>query len=177
VGVAVLYAIYILMLRQATSSGRDGTRTAVAAVLFEATAGATAASVVLGLALRDFHLGAAWPALGWLALLALTSQVLGWLLITVSMPRLPAAVIGALLLVQPAGSVALSYVILGERPSAFQLIGVILVLTGVLVAVNGKAAQDEDHAPRVGRVEGQVGVEVPVAGFDGEPARQPDRSG
>jgi drug/metabolite transporter (DMT)-like permease len=182
VGVAILYAIYILMLRQATSSGqatssRDGTRTAVAAVLFEATAGATAASVILGLALRDFHLGAAWPALGWLALLALTSQVLGWLLITVSMPRLPAGVIGALLLVQPAGSVALSYVILGERPSAFQLLGVILVLTGVLVAVTGKAAQDEDHAPRLGRVEGQVGVEVPVAGFEAEPARQPDRSG
>jgi hypothetical protein len=43
--------------------------------------------------------------------------------------------IGALLLVQPAGSVALSYVILGERPSALQLAGVVLVLTGVLVAV------------------------------------------
>src|SRR5271169_2323118 len=46
VGVAILYAIYILMLRQATSSG--GARTAVAAPLFEATVGATAGSVVLG---------------------------------------------------------------------------------------------------------------------------------
>lgn len=148
VGVAVLYAIYILMLRQATSPRahhklRDGTRTAIAGVLFEATAGGCAGAVALGFALHDFHLGPAhslWPALGWLALLALTSQVLGWLLITLSMPRLPAAMIGALLLVQPAGSVALSYVILGERPSALQLLGVALVLTGVLVAVSGAGA-------------------------------------
>jgi drug/metabolite transporter (DMT)-like permease len=152
-GVAILYAIYILMLRQATSvrgtpPGSDPStggrpRPAVAGVLFEATAGATAGSAVLGLALRDFHVGGGsltWPALGWLALLALTSQVIGWLLITVSMPRLPAAMIGVLLLVQPAGSVALSYVILGERPSAFQLLGVALMLAGVLVAVSGGTA-------------------------------------
>jgi drug/metabolite transporter (DMT)-like permease len=146
VGVAILYAIYILMLRQATSS-RAGQRTAVAASLFEATVGATAGCVVLGFALRDFQLGPAWPTLGWLALLALTSQVVGWLLITVSMPQLPAAMIGALLLVQPAGSVALSYVILGERPSVLQLAGVALVLTGVLVAVGGRATKTPGPEP------------------------------
>lgn len=134
VGVAVLYAIYILMLRQATPA--RGARAAVAGPLFDATAGATAGSVVLGFALHDFHLGHAWPTLGWLALLALTSQVVGWLLITVSMPRLPAGMIGTLLLIQPAGSVALSYAILGERPSLLQLLGVVLVLTGVFVAVS-----------------------------------------
>jgi drug/metabolite transporter (DMT)-like permease len=145
VGVAILYAIYILMLRQATSS--PGARTAVAAPLFEATVGATAASVVLGFALRDFHLGHVWPTLGWLVLLALTSQVVGWLLITVSMPQLAAGMIGALLLVQPAGSVALSYVILGERPSVLQLLGVLLVLTGVLVAVGGRATKTPGPEP------------------------------
>jgi drug/metabolite transporter (DMT)-like permease len=184
-GVAVLYAVYILLLRQATSPGKaDGRPAAVAGVLFEATAGAVAGSVVLGLVTGDFHVGPGlltWPALGWLVLLALTSQVLGWLLITVSMPRLPAAMIGALLLVQPAGSVALSYVILGERPAARQLLGVALVLTGVLVAVSGRgrlpAAQDQDHPPRLGSVQGQVGVEVPVAGYQVEAAGQPDRGG
>ena len=81
VGVAILYAIYILMLRQATSSAGPGA--AVAATLFEATAGATAGSVVLGFALHDFHLGPGpfpWPTLGWLALLALPGTILGaWL--------------------------------------------------------------------------------------------------
>ena len=143
VAVAVIYAIYILTLRQATSAGGprpQGQRPAVAAVLFEATAGAAVASAVLGLVLNDYRLGpdpSPWPTLGWLALLALTSQVIGWLLITVSMPRLPAGMIGALLLVQPAGSVALSYAFLGERPSALQLVGVALVLAGVVVAVRG----------------------------------------
>jgi drug/metabolite transporter (DMT)-like permease len=192
VGVAVLYSIYILVLRQATSgppgpsgapgpsgpsgpSGLGRPRPAVAAVLFEATAGATAGAVLLGVAGRDFG-SVTWAAVGWLALLALTSQVIGWLLITVSMPRLPAAMIGALLLVQPAGSVALSYVILGERPSGSQLLGVALVLAGVLVAVTpapgrSGAAEHEDHAPRLRRVDGQIGLEVPVAGHDGEAAR------
>lgn len=148
VGVAVLYAIYILTLRQATSPAGAGTgpRRAVAAPLFEATAGAVAASAVLGLVLHDFRLGPAWPALGWLALLALTSQVIGWLLITTSMPRLPASMIGALLLIQPAGSVALSYIFLGERPSALQLAGVALVLTGVFVAVSGNRPRAAERA-------------------------------
>jgi drug/metabolite transporter (DMT)-like permease len=151
--VAFLYAIYILTLRQATftrvaGGTAAGPRIAVAAPLFEATLGCAVTAAALGLILHDYRLGPAWPALGWLALLALTSQVIGWLLITVSMPRLPAGIIGALLLVQPAGSVALSYAILGERPSALQLVGVALILTGVLVAVGGRAqasvaAEDE----------------------------------
>jgi len=193
-GVAVLYAIYILTLRQATSAAGAGLgpRPAVAAPLFEATAGAVAASVVLGLVLHDFWLGPAWPALGWLALLALTSQVIGWLLITVSMPRLPASMIGALLLIQPAGSVALSYIFLGERPSALQLMGVALVLAGVFVAVSGNrpraaervaapealvAAEDEDETPGFGGVGRGVGVEAAVAGGDGESAGQADGGG
>jgi drug/metabolite transporter (DMT)-like permease len=179
-GVAALYAIYILTLRQATSgSGKPSP----VATLYEATLGATAGSVVLGLALGDLRLGTGpvWPAIGWLALLALTSQVLGWLLITKSMPRLPAWTIGTLLLVQPAGSVALGYLILSERPSPSQLLGVALMLAGVLVAVTGRAAprrgrrsgterrsrhltQHEDQPPGAGRAEREVVVEVTVAG-------------
>jgi drug/metabolite transporter (DMT)-like permease len=170
-GVAILYAIYILMLRQASSArttaeglrtAAEGGRTAVAGVLFEATVGAVAGAAVLGFALRDFHLAAdpvTWAALGWLALLAMTSQVVGWLLITVSMPRLPASVIGVLLLIQPAGSVALSYVILNERPSGFQLLGVALVLAGVLVAVSGGAARSPGRRPGTG-AEVEIGAEA-----------------
>jgi drug/metabolite transporter (DMT)-like permease len=171
VAVAVIYAVYILTLRQATSAPgprprapglrspdplspdplppdplSPGPRPAVAAVLFEATIGAAVASAVLGWALNEYRLGPAWPTLGWLALLALTSQVIGWLLITVSMPRLQAGMIGALLLVQPAGSVALSYAFLGERPSVLQLAGVVLVLAGVVVAVSGGAPGSSEAA-------------------------------
>lgn len=150
--VAVLYSVYILMLRQATARGAvaagpvaagaveagpaavSAARAPVVAPLFEATIGATAGSLVLGLALRDFRLGPAWPALGWLALLAMASQVVGWLLITMSMPRLPAWLVSSLLLVQPAGSLILGAAFLNERPSATQLLGVAVILLGVLIA-------------------------------------------
>lgn len=171
-GVAALYACYILALRQATSGSGNPSPVAT---LYEATLGATAGSAVLGLAVRDlrFGPGPVWPAIGWLVLLALTSQVAGWLLITMSMPKLPAWMIGTLLLVQPAGSVALGYLILSERPSLSQLLGVALMLAGVLVAVTGRnstprrsrnSTQHQDEAPGTGRVEGEVFVEVAVPG-------------
>jgi drug/metabolite transporter (DMT)-like permease len=180
--VAVLYAIYIFMLRQATAvkgpppgeaSAESASAPSPVATLFEATLGATAGSVVFGLVLHDFRLGHPWPALGWLALLAITSQVIGWLLITASMSRLPAWMIGVVLLIQPAGSVALGYLILHERPSLAQLAGVALMLAGVLVAVGGRRsapAEHEDHAPGGGSVESKVAVEIPVAGSDAEAA-------
>jgi drug/metabolite transporter (DMT)-like permease len=156
IGVAVLYAVYILMLRQATSAGAGaragagagagtggagtgGERAPVVAPLLQATLGAAVGSAVLGLVLRDFRLGPAWPALGWLVLLALTSQVVGWLLITMSMPGLPAWLVGVLLLVQPAGSLTLSAVFLRERPSWAQLVGVAVILAGVLIAASGQS--------------------------------------
>lgn len=152
-GVAVLYAVYILMLRQATSAGAGtgGVRAPVVAPLLQATLGATVGSAVLGLVLRDFRLGPAWPALGWLVLLALTSQVVGWLLITMSMPGLPAWLVGVLLLVQPAGSLTLSAVFLRERPSWPQLVGVAVTLAGVLIAATGQSRGTAHAAPRVVR--------------------------
>ena len=129
-------------------------------------AGAAAGSVVLGLALGDFRTGlgpSPWTALGWMALLALTSQVIGWLLITVAMPRLAAGMIGALLLIQPAGSVALSYVILGEHPSALQLLGVVLVLTGVVVAVSGPAPAYSRPSTRIIRHASGASTGEPVS--------------
>jgi drug/metabolite transporter (DMT)-like permease len=122
----------------------------VVEALFEATAGAAVTALILGLLLRDFRLGPAWPALGWLVVLALTSGVLGWLLITLSLPRLPAGLVSALLLVQPACSVLLGAVILRERPSLAQLGGVAAMLVGVLIAAgptsarNGKATLTTD---------------------------------
>ena len=172
VGVAVLYAVYILMLRQATSTAGAGT--AVAAPLFEATAGGVVGSALLGLVLGDLRLGPPWPALGWIVLLALSSQVIGWLLITVSMPRLAAGTIGALLLIQPAGSVALSYVILGERPSLLQLAGVALVLTGVVVAVTGRSP-DADRTPEAGysRRRTRIIRHASAASTDTSPSKSP----
>ncbi len=67
-------------------------------------------------------------------MLALTSQVLGWMLISTSLPRLPAAISSVLLTIQPVGSMVLGALLLGEDATSLQLLGVAAILTG-LVAV------------------------------------------
>ena len=59
--------------------------------LFDATAVSTVLCVVTGVVIGDARLVPAWPSAGWLLLLAISSQVVGWLLIGSSLPRLPAA--------------------------------------------------------------------------------------
>ncbi len=130
-GAGVAYVGFLLLLRR---SGADLRRPA--GPLFDATATAAVLCVLAGLLIGDAKLVPSWPGAGWLVTLALTSQVLGWLLITTSLPRLPAALTSLLLTVQPVGSVALAAVIFGESPSALQLLGVILILTALLAAVS-----------------------------------------
>ncbi len=91
---------------------------------------AAAAGVIIG----DLDPTPALASLGWLALLGLTSQSLGYLFISISLPRLPAIVTSLILLVQPVITVGLSMVLLGERPSIAQLAGVALVIGGIAVA-------------------------------------------
>jgi drug/metabolite transporter (DMT)-like permease len=123
------YSAFLLVLRQIN---RDVRRPA--GPLLDATATSAAVSAVAGALLGEVDLVPSWPAHGWLLLLALTSQVVGWLLISVSLPRLPAALTSVLLLVQPIGSVALGVLILDEHPSPLQLLGVVVILGGVLLA-------------------------------------------
>jgi drug/metabolite transporter (DMT)-like permease len=129
IAAGVAYVGFLLLLRR---SGADTRRPA--GPLFDATATATVLCVVAGEIIGDTHLIPSWPGAGWLIVLALTSQVLGWLLITISLPRLPAALTSLLLTIQPVGSVGLAALILAEAPSALQLLGVALVLAGLLVA-------------------------------------------
>jgi drug/metabolite transporter (DMT)-like permease len=60
--------------------------------------------------------------------------VLGWLLISVSLPRLPALLTSILLMLQPVSTVFLGALLLSEAPSALQLAGVGIVLAGVAFA-------------------------------------------
>ncbi len=128
-GAGVAYVGFLLLLRRGASDLRR-----VAGPLFDATAVATGACVVAGLIVGDADLTPGWPGIGWLIVLALTSQVIGWLLISTSLPRLPAAITSLILTVQPVCSVGLAALILGESPSGVQLGGVAVVLAAVLVA-------------------------------------------
>jgi drug/metabolite transporter (DMT)-like permease len=131
------YAAFILVLRQGSSDLRRP-----AGPLFDTTAVAAVGSLVAGVALGTADLVPSWPAHGWLVLLGLSSQVLGWMLITVSLPRLPAAITSVTLTVQPIGSVVLGAVLLAEHPSALQLGGAGCILVAlVAVAVGGRRAR------------------------------------
>jgi drug/metabolite transporter (DMT)-like permease len=128
-GAGIAYVGFLLLLRR---GGVDLRRPA--GPLFDATATATVAACAAGAVIGDARFVPSWPGAGWLVLLALTSQVLGWLLITVSLPRLPAATTSLLLMIQPIGSLFLGALIFGEHPSALQLGGVALVLGAVVFA-------------------------------------------
>jgi drug/metabolite transporter (DMT)-like permease len=65
--------------------------------------------------------------------------VLGWLLISSSLPRLPAATTALLLTIQPVGSVALGALLFSESPSAPQLAGVVAILGGLVVTTRRRA--------------------------------------
>ncbi|MGO9912338.1 MAG: DMT family transporter [Acidimicrobiales bacterium] len=132
-GTSVTYAAFIVILR---TSAREAPH--IAGPLADATAGALLASVVLGLALGQLSFSPPLVALGWLLVLALTSQTLGWLLITSSLPRLPAAISSLLLLLQPAASLVLAAIVLSQRPTGLQLVGAALVCGGVLVAARSR---------------------------------------
>ena len=73
-------------------------------------------------------------SLAWLALLGITSQSVGYLCISIALPRLPAIITSIILLVQPVLTVGLSMILLDERPSVAQLLGVVLVIGGIAVA-------------------------------------------
>ncbi len=133
-GAGVAYVGFLLLLRQ---GGADLRR--IAGPLLDATAVAAGLCVLVGVLVGDARLVPAWPSAGWLVTLALSSQVMGWLLITASLPRLPAALTSVLLTVQPVGSVALAALIFSESPSPLQLTGVALVLAALLTAARRTA--------------------------------------
>ena len=128
IATGVAYAGFILVLR---AGGGDLRRPA--GPLLDATLVAAVFALAAGLLIGDADVTPSWPSHGWLVVLALTSQVVGWLLITSSLPRLPAAQTSLLLTVQPVGSILLGVVLLGEAPSGLQLLGVAAILAGLIV--------------------------------------------
>ena len=81
-GTSVAYAGFLLLLRQGS---RDLRR--AAGPLFDATLVGVVLSAAMGPFAGGIDLVPSWPAHGWLLTLAITSQVVGWLLIAVSLPR------------------------------------------------------------------------------------------
>jgi drug/metabolite transporter (DMT)-like permease len=123
------YAGFLLILRHGNADLRRP-----AGPLFDATLSATIVSLAIGLPLGEINLLPSWPAHGYLIALAVSSQVVGWLLISVSLPRLPAALTSVVLTLQPVGAVVLAVLLVAETPSPVQLLGAAAILAGLLLA-------------------------------------------
>jgi drug/metabolite transporter (DMT)-like permease len=166
VATSAAYAAFLLIMRRTSSGARH-----VAGPLADATAGAAASSLLFGAVSGGLQFGVGWPSIGWLLLLAMTSQTIGWLLITSSLPLLPAAISALTLLLQPAAALLLAAVVLGERPSLPQIAGAAVVCCGVLaVARAAPSPATADSRPGTGpaarsrRPAPQPGPGTPAAG-------------
>jgi drug/metabolite transporter (DMT)-like permease len=91
-------------------------------------------AALVGVIVGDLDATPAPASLAWLAILGLTSQSLGYLLISLSLSRLPAVLTSMILLSQPVVTVGLGIVLLAEAPTTNQLLGVALVIGGIAVA-------------------------------------------
>jgi drug/metabolite transporter (DMT)-like permease len=128
-GTGLSYAGFLLILRHGNADLRRP-----AGPLFDATLSSTMVSLAIGLPLGEINLVPSWPAHGYLVALAISSQVVGWLLISVSLPRLPAALTSVVLTLQPVGAVLLAVLLVAETPSPVQLLGAAAILAGLLLA-------------------------------------------
>jgi drug/metabolite transporter (DMT)-like permease len=143
VSAGLAYSVFLLTLRHGSQDARR-----VAGPLFDVTLAAAIVVVPVSLIVGTIDFTPPLAAAAWLALLALTSQVVGWLLISVSLIRLPAVVTSILLTLQPVGSVLLAAALLDERPSALQLAGTAAILAGLLIASAGRGRErSRAHAP------------------------------
>ena len=139
---AIMYALFLLILR---NLGADVRRPA--GPLFDATASAALFAAIGGLAVGDIDFVPGVESQVWLIVLALSSQVLGWLLISTSLPRLPALLTSIVLMLQPVGTMILGILIFSESPSALQLTGVVVVLAGVGFATTAPAQLTSRRRP------------------------------
>lgn len=129
VATAAFYSAYLLIMRV---GGRDPRRpagpVAIATIMVALVAGG------VGVAGGDLEPVPAPESLFWLAMLGISAQSIGYLFISISLPRLPAVVTSVILLAQPPTTVVLGILLLAERPSVIQLLGVALVIGGIAVA-------------------------------------------
>ena len=93
---ALCYSGYLLLIR---IGGRDSRRPAGPVAI--ATIGTALVAGSFGFVTGDLDLTPGPASLAWLALLGVTSQSIGYLCISLALPRLPAVVTSIILLVQP----------------------------------------------------------------------------
>jgi drug/metabolite transporter (DMT)-like permease len=125
---ALAYATYILLLRRAQQAvGASRPETGLWQVSL-----ACAAMMWLSVAVEGHSVVVTDAAsLGYLALLGLVTQVGGWLLILYAIPRLPASLVGLLLLLQPSLAFVWDVWLFARPVTTAEGFGIALALAGI----------------------------------------------
>ena len=145
IATAIFYTTFLIVFRYCNRELAP-----VSSVQLDATAGAAIGLLILGIlplskvAVEPVDFQPTWPGHGWLMLLALLSQVGGWLAVAYALPRLPAAHTSFAILLQPVLTLIWGFLILNEDGhSTNQLLGMLLVLGAITsVTIYGSATTD-----------------------------------
>jgi len=138
----ILYGGFLVLFR---ASNREQVRPA--GPLRDATLGAAAGILLVGLFDAGFSLVPVWPDHGWLLALALLPHTIGWLLISNALPRLPGLETSVLLLLQPVLTMVWGLILFAEILSSVQWTGVVIVLGGIaILSLSGGAVRQPEES-------------------------------
>ena len=144
---AIFYSSFLILYRysnriQAPSSNLQ----------FDATIGAAFGLLLVGIAplkrldIEPIDFTMSWPSHGWLFLLAISCQVIGWIAITFALPRLPAAHTSFAVLLQPVLTIVWGVILLSEQPSLQQIVGMTLIFSAIIaVTLFGESQIGKDN--------------------------------
>ena len=143
---AIFYSAFLIIYRFANRDLAPATN-----LQFDSTVGCAFGLLILSfLPLRSIHVEPIdfQPSIvvqSWLLLLAILSQIVGWLAIAYSLPRLPAAYTSFAILLQPTLTIVWGIVLLSESPSIQQIVGMILILGSIIgVTVYGSVDSSKE---------------------------------
>ena len=138
---AIFYSAFLIIYRFANRELAPAVN-----LQFDSTAGCAIGLLILPL--RSIHVEPinfelVMPMHGWLLSLAILSQVVGWLAIAYSLPRLPAAYTSFAILLQPTLTIVWGILLLSESPSLQQAIGMFLILGSIITVTTSGSVDNE----------------------------------
>ena len=125
---ALTYSGYLMIMRRVDRSAGTAGPVAISTTM------TAIVCAVSGAAVGTLDLVPSFPNHLWLILLGLSAQAAGYLLISYSLPRLPAVQTSIILLAQPVIAVLTAIVLVPELPSPEQFLGVAFVIGGIALA-------------------------------------------
>ena len=130
---AIFYSSFLILYRYS-----NRIKAPSANLQFDATIGAAIGLLLIGIAplegldIEPINFTLSWPGHGWLMLLAISCQIIGWIAITFALPRLPAAHTSFAVLLQPVLTIVWGVILLSETPSLQQMVGMTLIFSAII---------------------------------------------